>query len=65
VLIAEENFHQYFAGDPEKTPEARNLERYGFKPVSERRRPADLDAGDLGAGTADRRERLRPAEPTC
>jgi secreted PhoX family phosphatase len=35
VLIAEENFHQYFAGDPDKTPEARNLKRYGFKPVSE------------------------------
>ena len=26
VLIAEENFQRYFAGDPEKTPEARNLE---------------------------------------
>ena len=26
--------HQYFAGDPEKTPDARDLGRYGFKPVS-------------------------------
>jgi uncharacterized protein len=34
VLIAEENFHQYFAGDPEKTPDARSLGRYGFRPVS-------------------------------
>jgi uncharacterized protein len=34
LLIAEENFHQYFAGHPEKTPEARNLKRYGIKPTS-------------------------------
>ena len=27
VLIAEENFNLYFSGDPEKTPEARNLKR--------------------------------------
>lgn len=31
ILIAEENFHQYFGGDPEKTPEARNYARYGIK----------------------------------
>ncbi|MEE8227768.1 MAG: PhoX family phosphatase [Kiloniellales bacterium] len=31
VLIAEENFHNYFRGDPRKTPEARNYKRYGFK----------------------------------
>ena len=34
VMIAEENFHGYFGGDPEKTPEARNYRRYGFKPRS-------------------------------
>lgn len=31
VLIAEENFHNYFLGDPEKTSEARNYKRYGLK----------------------------------
>ncbi|MEE8505759.1 MAG: PhoX family phosphatase [Kiloniellales bacterium] len=30
VLIAEENFHYYFRGDIEKTPEARNYKRYGI-----------------------------------
>ena len=30
VLIAEENFHAYFRGDIEKTPEARNYRRYGI-----------------------------------
>lgn len=34
VLIAEENFQQYFAGDPKKTQEARNLVRHGFEPTS-------------------------------
>jgi uncharacterized protein len=34
VLFAEENFHGYFGGDPEKTPEARNYKRYGLKPKS-------------------------------
>ncbi len=35
VLTCEENFHQYFAGDPDKIPEARNYKRYGIrgKPV--------------------------------
>ncbi len=31
VLIAEENFHQYFAGDPAKTSEAANHARLGLK----------------------------------
>jgi hypothetical protein len=35
VLSAEENFHQYFGGDPDKTAEARNLKRYGIKPRPE------------------------------
>jgi secreted PhoX family phosphatase len=30
VLIAEENFHQHFRGDVEKTGEARNYKRYGL-----------------------------------
>ena len=30
VLSAEENFNMYFAGDFNKTPEARNYKRYGF-----------------------------------
>lgn len=31
VLSAEENFHQYFGGDPAGTPEAANAKRYGIK----------------------------------
>lgn len=31
VLIAEENFHGYFGGDPAKTPEGDNYKRYGMK----------------------------------
>ncbi len=34
ILFAEENFHGYFGGDPEKTSEARNYKRYGLKPES-------------------------------
>jgi uncharacterized protein len=34
VLIAEENFHGYFGGDPAKTNEGRNYERYGLKTKS-------------------------------
>jgi hypothetical protein len=30
VLTAEENLQRYFAGDPQQTPEARSLQRYGF-----------------------------------
>ncbi len=31
ILTAEENFHQYFGGDPAGTPEAANYKRYGMK----------------------------------
>lgn len=31
VLTAEENFHQYFGGDPAGTAEAENYKRYGLK----------------------------------
>lgn len=31
ILTAEENFHQYFGGDPAKTPEAANHKRYGIE----------------------------------
>ena len=31
VLIAEENFNLYFDGEPDMTPEARNLKRLGFR----------------------------------
>ncbi|MDV7339824.1 PhoX family phosphatase [Terasakiella sp. A23] len=31
VLIAEENFHGYFGGDPAKTAEGENYKRYGMK----------------------------------
>jgi secreted PhoX family phosphatase len=34
VLIAEENFDQYFAGDVEKSPEASNHKRIGIKATS-------------------------------
>jgi uncharacterized protein len=34
VLIAEENFHGYFGGDPAKTAEARNYRRYGLQAQS-------------------------------
>ncbi len=34
VMIAEENFHGYFGGDPKKTPEARNYRRYGLRAKS-------------------------------
>ncbi len=31
VLIAEENFHAYFAGDPDKTAQAENHKKYGMR----------------------------------
>ncbi|HAD26722.1 MAG TPA: dTDP-glucose 4,6-dehydratase, partial [Alphaproteobacteria bacterium] len=31
VLIAEENFHAYFAGDPDRTAEAENHKQYGMR----------------------------------
>ncbi|MAG37144.1 MAG: dTDP-glucose 4,6-dehydratase, partial [Dehalococcoidia bacterium] len=31
LLIAEENFHQYFSGNPAGTAEAQNYKRYGFR----------------------------------
>ncbi|RKZ35854.1 MAG: dTDP-glucose 4,6-dehydratase, partial [Gammaproteobacteria bacterium] len=31
VLVAEENFHQYFDGDPDQTGEGRNYRRYGIR----------------------------------
>ena len=36
ALIAEENFHLYFAGDPQATAEARNYRRYGLKTRNKR-----------------------------
>lgn len=34
ILFAEENFHYYFGGDPEKTAEAASYKRYGIKEKS-------------------------------
>lgn len=34
ILFAEENFHQYFGGDPAKTAEAENYKRLGIKAKS-------------------------------